>query len=493
MSRQKNTNPEKMGFKDKFGITLLGTNNSIGAIFMSTMFMNFMTDYAGLGTWGATLATTLLLVARFIDAFDDPIQSMIMDNAKPKKSGKYKPFFLLSIFMTAIGIIALYGLPSGITNKPALVTVWVIFFYFVYDIGTSFFNINLMARTMTSDPGERAKLIVGPRMWTMIISMVASGLTAVAVTLYSVFGSYNTAFMMLALAVTCIASVIAIIGWCMVKERHIVEPEEDAKVSFKDFITLMKENGAMMVVFFKDIFTGFIWTMLFAAPTYYIKWGMCADLTTGSVDMTLFATYSVYVSLMMIFPILLATIIATPIFNKVFKSNPVKMQTFDLIMQGVGGVVIAISHFSGINSSTPMVFFIGMFIMAFFIGLDFIPGSSINMEIMDYTIYKTGKDRSAMTAVLGKFLEKAQNAISATLVGAILIAIGYNVDSVTGDYLGELSTIPSMLNGMIILTGIVPAILAIIAVFILKKYPITPEVRDDMNKTLAAKTASEAN
>lgn len=97
MKKQKDFNPEKMRFKDKLGITLLSSNNGVAAIFMSTMFMTFMTDYAGLGAWGASLATAVLLVARIIDAVDDPLQSMIMDNAKPKKSGKYKPFscFLL--------------------------------------------------------------------------------------------------------------------------------------------------------------------------------------------------------------------------------------------------------------------------------------------------------------------------------------------------------------------------------------------------------------
>ena len=143
MARGKNTNPEKMGFKDKLGITLFSTNNGIAAIFMSSMFMSFMTDYAGLGTWGATLATALLLIARIVDAIDDPIQSMIMDGAKPGKYGKYKPFFMLSIILTCVGVIALYALPAGIANKPIVVSVWVIFFYFVYDIGTSY-NIILI-------------------------------------------------------------------------------------------------------------------------------------------------------------------------------------------------------------------------------------------------------------------------------------------------------------------------------------------------------------
>ncbi len=46
--------------------------------------------------------------------------------------------------------------------------MWVIFFYPVYDIGASFYNQNLLLRTMTNDPGERSKLLIGPRLWVMI-------------------------------------------------------------------------------------------------------------------------------------------------------------------------------------------------------------------------------------------------------------------------------------------------------------------------------------
>ena len=485
MAKLKSANPEKMGIKEKLGITMYSTNSGIAAIFMSSMFMTFMTDYAGLGTWGATLATTLLLVARIVDAIDDPIQSMIMDGAKPGKYGKYKPFFMLSIILTAIGVIALYALPAGIADKPIIVSIWVIFFYLVYDIGTSFYNINLLARTMTNDVGERAKLIIGPRVWVMLLSMIGSAFTAIAVTLYGIFGSYNIAFMILATVATVIASVIAVIGWFMVKERHIVVEEEQQKVSPRDFIALLKENDAILVDVCKNLFSGFIWTMLFAAPIYYIKWGMCADLTTGEVNMNLFAKYSLIVSMMMILPLLLGTIVGNPVLNHAFKDDVIKMQKFDYLMQGFGGLVIFISHITGMARNMPATFFAGMFIMAFFIGIDFIPGSAISMDIMDYTVYKTGKDKSAMTSVFVNLLNKVQNAVSATLVGGILILIGYNVDSVTGNYLGKLSSIPSMLTGMAVVTGIVPAILALISVLILNKFPITKAVRDEMRKALA--------
>ncbi len=474
--RMREHNPEAVGVKEIFGVTSLSTMSGMSSIFMSSMFMVYMTDYAGLGAWGATLATTLLLVARIIDAVDDPIQGFIMDSAKVGKHGKYKPFYMLSILMTAIGTIALYSLPRGLAKVPALVTVWVIFFYFVYDIGSSFYNQNLLYRTITNDPNERAKLLVVPRLWTMILSMVGSAMTAIAVSIQAVVGSYNTAFMILATVCVGIALILSVIGWFMVKERHVIEQKEDEKVKLSDFFELFRKNKPMLINSLHSVFSGFIWTFLFAAPMYYVKWGFCADLSTGAVDMGKFGLYSMIISLMMLFPIILATVVATSVL-KAFQGDFVKMHKMDLFLQGLGGLIIFLGHIMGLNQKMPAIFFAAMFLMAFFVGIDFVPGCSIGMEVMDYTIYSTGKDRSALTGVLDKFLEKAQGAVSSALVGSILIAIGYEVDSINGDFVGNLANMPSMLTWMVVIMGLVPAVLAIIAILIMNRYPIHQEDR----------------
>lgn len=482
MRKNKVKNPEAVGAKECIGVTALSTMGGVAAIFMSTMFMQYMTDYAGLGAWGASLATILLLVARLFDAVDDPIQGFIMDSGKVGKHGKYKPFFMISIIMTAVGTILLYALPDGITSSPVLVTVWVIFFYLVYDIGTSFNNGNLLYRTMTDDVNERAKLVIGPRVWVMIIGILGSAMMMIIVAINSFTGSYKKSYAVVAAAASLIAALISVIGWFMVKEKHVVQQDEEEKVRVKGFFELFKVNKAMVVHFVKCIFSGFIWTLLFATPTYYVKWGFCTDLSTGQVDMALLGTYSLIVSMMMLLPLLLGSFIATPLM-KLLKS-PIRLTRLNLLLQAIGGGVLFVAQILGVLQSMPWLFFVGMFIMALAIGVDFVPQSTVEMEIMDYTIYKTGKDRSALSGVVNKFLEKAQTAVSSALVGAILIAIGYNVDSVTGDYAGDIANIPTMLNWFIVIMGLVPCILGIIAFIVYRFYPITNEVRADMRKYL---------
>ena len=394
----------------------------------------------GTGAWGASLATILLLVARLFDAVDDPIQGFIMDSGKVGKHGKYKPFFMISIIMTAAGTILLYIMPDAVAANPVLVTVWVIFFYLVYDIGTSFNNGNLLYRTMTDDVNERSKLVIGPRLWVMIIGMLGSAMMMVIVAVNSFTGSYKKSYAVVAAAASLIAALISVIGWFMVKEKHVVQQDEEEKVRVKDFFELFKVNKAMVVHFVKCIFSGFIWTLLLIDIRIDVKWGFCTDLSTGQVDMALLGTYSLIVSMMMLLPLLLGSFIATPLM-KLLKS-PIRLTRLNLLLQAIGGGVLFVAQILGVLQSMPWLFFVGMFIMALAIGVDFVPQSTVEMEIMDYTIYKTGKDRSALSGVVNKFLEKAQTAVSSALVGAILIAIGYNVDSVTGDYAGDIANIP---------------------------------------------------
>ena len=49
MRKNKVKNPEAVGAKECIGVTALSTMGGVAAVFMSTLFMQYMTDYAGLG------------------------------------------------------------------------------------------------------------------------------------------------------------------------------------------------------------------------------------------------------------------------------------------------------------------------------------------------------------------------------------------------------------------------------------------------------------
>ena len=104
---------DKVGFRDYFGTATMGLTDGMAAALMTSFFMMYLTDYSGLGKFGAIMGSTVLLFSRIFDAVNDPIEGWIMDRAKVGKYGKYKPFIILSILTALVGVTALFFIPAG--------------------------------------------------------------------------------------------------------------------------------------------------------------------------------------------------------------------------------------------------------------------------------------------------------------------------------------------------------------------------------------------
>lgn len=475
-------NPDAVGFKAHAGVTLLDTCNSVASTLMQNMFMLFLTDYAGIGSWGAIIGTVLLFAARIFDAVNDPLEGYIIDKAKVGKHGKYRPFLLLSILLTAVGVSCLFFIPRAVTSSFPLVCIWIVVFYLVFDIGSSFYAPQLLYRTMTLDSVQRGKMLIGPRMANMAVGIVMSSLLSIVAAVSTITGSMSSAFGLTVVCFSVIGAVVSLIGLCLVKEKYHVEPEkDDAPVKISDIFTLLKENDALRVRMLSTMFGGFIWTLLFATLNYYTKWAYCTDLTTGQVDSSAYGMMVLISSMMMFSPLILGTLIATPLMKKM---GPMNLKQICLLAQGIPCGLLFLFHVLGILPQSPVLFFALVFVVCVAMGTSFVPSGAMGMETMDYQIWKNGKDRSALCNACTKFLDKAQTALSSSVVGALLIAIGYEVDSATDTFLGELSQIPTMLTGFVVICGLIPCVLSIISFLINRKYPITNEIRAKMKEDL---------
>lgn len=470
--------------KTMFGLSTMQFANVAGLSFMTSLFMLYLTDYAGIGALGATLGTILLFVGRFVDAIDDPIQGFIMDNTKPTKWGKYRFYVLLSIILTSISIICLFALPTSFSTKPVLVIIWVTGFYLLYDIGSSFFADNPLKQTLSNDPIVRSKHQTLPRIVSTFVSVPFAFFLPMVTLLNSRVGDMHMSFAMLTVIMMVPITIISIVGTLMVKEGDHIENENAEKVTLKDVLYLFKNNKALTVNFIATIFNGFIWTFIFATATYYIKWAYTADLTTGAIDLSKLGLYTGIMGAMMMIPSLLGAMVA-PAIMKRLGGDPIKTTQLSLLGGVVSGVLIFLLNAVGILSKMPVLFFFGLFISLFFTSLNFVPSNVVWLECGDYNIYKTGKEMNGMVNAANKFLQKAQTALASGVVGLILIAIGYQVDSVTDTFTGSLDAIPEMLNWFIVVLGLLPATVALISFLIYKyAYPITPQVRLEMNVEL---------
>ncbi len=481
--KQKVKDPNRLKGKDYLGTSVLAVSDSVSNSVMTGMFLLYLTDYAGIGKWGAILGTSLLMFARIFDAVNDPLEGWIMDRAKVGRHGKYRPFLLLSVLFTALGVIGLFSLPEGFANAPVAICAWVIVFYLMYDIGASFYAPNLLYRSMTLDPNERGRLLIGPRMVNMIAGMVCSALLTIINTVNGSINNMHTSFALTVGAFMLIGALLSVGGLAMVKEKYHAAPEKEDKVKLTDIFVLLKENAALRIRVLETLFRGFIWTFLFATMAYYIKWGYCTDLSTGAVDTGKLGIMTLISSMLMFVPMVLGTFIATPLMKKL--GSPVKLHKLLILMQVVPCAILFVLEVLGVLRLSPVPFFACVIVVTIACGTDYIPVETLNIECMDYEIYQRGKDRSALCNACYKFLGKAQSSVSSGLIGIILVGIGYEVDSVTDTFVGELSAIPTMLTWFIVILGLVPAILGIISYLFMRKYPVTDEIRADMREKLA--------
>ena len=483
---------ERISFRTYCGVSTMVITEGITAALMTSFFMLYLTDYSGIGVWAAALGSALLLGVRLFDAVNDPIQGWIIDRAKVGRFGKYKPFIIASILFMTVGVSCLFFIPTNMTSSAVVISLWVIFFYLLYDIGLSFFAPNLIYRTLTLDGVQRGKLMIGPRLVGMVVGMVSSGLIAIVSAVNMSINNMHHAFGITITTLLIVCAAISLLGIGLVKEKYHAPPSGKVdRVKLTDIFLLLKENAALKIRITSQLFDGFIWTFLFATALYYIKWAYCADLTTGVVDTERLGTMTLMASLLMFLPIVIGTVIATPIMRKL--GSAFRFHRLLVLIMSLSCGALFLLEISGILHFAPFMLFVCMAITTLAIGCSYIPGESVHIECMDYEIYKNGRDRSALCNACNGFIKKAQGAISAAIIGILLTSIGYVVDSATDTYLGDLTRIPAMLTWFIVIMGLIPCILGLISWFILKHYPISDEVRADMRKTLEVRNTNESN
>jgi Na+/melibiose symporter-like transporter len=406
-----------------------------------------------------------------------------MDRAKVGRFGKYKPFTIFSIFLITISVCALFNMPMTVSSNLVFATIWIIFFYLCFDVGGSLFTPNLIYRTLTLDTVQRGKLMIGPRLVGMMVGMLTTAVIAIASIINENIGNMHTSFGLTVVVIAILLGLVSLIGISMVKEKyHTPVDSSDERVRLTDIFRIIKENKALRTKLLSDVFGGLVWTFLFATATYYIKWSYCTDLSTGVVDTARFGTLSMISAMIMFVPLLLGTILSAPLLKKI--GSPVTFLRICILTQAIPCGILFILQIIGILNTMPVLFFACLVVTSVGIGCVFIPGETINIECMDYLIFKTGRDRSALCNACNRFLVKAQSAISVGVIGILLTSIGYVVDSATDTFLGDLAAIPAMLTWFIVIMGLIPFLLGIIAWAILRVYPINNEIRAEMKSAL---------
>lgn len=155
MEEQKAVRP--FGMADKVGYMFGDFGNDFTFLLSSMFMLKFYTDVMGIAPG---VVGTLMMAARFIDAFTDVTMGQIVDRSKPTKDGKFKPWIKRVCGPVVIASFLIYQ--SGFANMSyGFKVVWMTVTYILW--GSIFYTaINIpygsMVSAVSDSPKDRAEL-----------------------------------------------------------------------------------------------------------------------------------------------------------------------------------------------------------------------------------------------------------------------------------------------------------------------------------------------
>lgn len=401
----------RFGFRDKLGYMFGDFGNDFTFILSTTILMKFYTDVMGVG---AGVVGTVMMVARFADAFTDVTMGRICDRAKGNKNGKFKPWILRMCVPVAAASFLIYQ--SGLSHMPEpLKIVYLVITYILW--GSVFYTaINIpygsMASTISADPDERQSLSTFRTMGGMLAGMVIGvGLPLIAYTKSAQTGKETLvgSRVTLAAGIFSVAAILCyLLCYFMVTERVRPEVSEAA----------LQNNSVRQML--KNAFHNRALISIIAASVVMLL----AQLTMQNMAGYVFPEYynnakaqSVSTVMMMV-GMLFAALLAKPLAKKFGKAEV-------SIVSNLFAAAICIVMFA-VRPQNVWVYVALQMLCWLGLGVFSMVCWALITDVIDYSELKNGIREDGSVYALYSFARKLGQALAAGLVGWLLSGIGYS-------------------------------------------------------------------
>lgn len=464
MSNTKEVRP--FGIRDKFGYMFGDLANDFSFIFASTYVMVFYTKVMGIST---AMVGTMFLIARCIDAFTDIGMGRIVDNSKPTKNGRIRPWILRMCGFVALASFLMYQ--SFLVNAPYGAKVAYMFITYILWGSIFYTSINIpygsMASVISSEPKDRSSLSVFRSVGGTFAGILI-GVMAPALVYYTDEAGNQVVSAGRISLVAGIFSVIAVacylLCYFMTTERVAYVPKETEKKSVGATLKALLTSRALIGMIISAILL------------------LLASLMNQGINVYLFADYfknagalSVF-SLLMLPCIILMAMFSTKLATKFGKKE---CGVFGMMASAILYFLLGILHIQNV-----WVFVVGSFLAM--LGMYFFQTQcwALVTDVIDDVEVRTGSREDGTIYGIYSFSRKIGQAIAGGLSGWALGWIGY--DSLA------LSQTQEVANGIYGLSTYFPAVVYLLCgLTLLFIYPLSKKKVDANVAVLQQKAAGQ--
>ena len=408
----------------------------------------FYTNICGLSP---AACATLFLIARFLDAINDPLVGFIIDHLPTRKMGHFRPTLILGTILCSVNFLLLwFGPMLSTSGKLAIAYVSYILLGVLFPVMD--ISLNSLLPVMTEDMKERNSLSTIKGLAYVIGALVIG----VAAPLILGDTSNKQGYINLVLIMTAVIFFFSIIGTMGVKER--VKPQMENSYSVKELFKILSQKP-VYITFLAVLLYSIGSNIVNAANTYFYTY-IFEDLTLASI-ITLITCVTVFPATMVIG-------------NLIGRFGKKKMYAIGLALAGLTPIIRLLDV-----RSIPLLI-VSVLIAGIGAGFAAPLNYGIQADNTDYIEVSMGIRAEGAVASLSSFVSKCAMGIGGAIPGYLLQLAGFDSKAAVQN--------DDVINVIVLCVLILPAIVNVVAIVIFSKgYPITKEKLNEQTYLLREK------
>lgn len=429
-------NQDKIKMREKLSFAMANFGNIPVMTLINGYLLIFYTNICGLSP---AACATLFLIARFLDAINDPLVGFMIDHLPTRKMGHFRPTLILGTILCSANFLLLwFGPMLSTSGKLAIAYVSYILLGVLFPVMD--ISLNSLLPVMTEDMKERNSLSSIKGLAYVIGALVIG----VAAPLILGDTSNKQGYINLVLIMTAVIFFFSIIGTMGVKER--VKPQMENSYSVKELFKILSQKP-VYITFLAVLLYSIGSNIVNAANTYFYTY-IFEDLTLASI-ITLITCVTV-------FP---ATIV---IGNLIGRFGKKKMYAIGLALAGLAPIIRLLDV-----RSIPLLI-VSVLIAGIGAGFAAPLNYGIQADNTDYIEVSMGIRAEGAVASLSSFVSKCAMGIGGAIPGYLLQLAGFDSKAAVQN--------DNVINVIVLCVLILPAIVNVVAIVIFSKgYPITKE------------------
>ena len=429
-------NQDKIKMREKLSFAMANFGNIPVMTLINGYLLIFYTNICGLSP---AACATLFLIARFLDAINDPLVGFMIDHLPTRKMGHFRPTLILGTILCSANFLLLwFGPMLSTSGKLAIAYVSYILLGVLFPVMD--ISLNSLLPVMTEDMKERNSLSSIKGLAYVIGALVIG----VAAPLILGDTSNKQGYINLVLIMTAVIFFFSIIGTMGVQER--VKPQMENSYSVKELFKILSQKP-VYITFLAVLLYSIGSNIVNAANTYFYTY-IFEDLTLASI-ITLITCVTVFPATMVIG-------------NLIGRFGKKKMYAIGLALAGLAPIIRLLDV-----RSIPLLI-VSVLIAGIGAGFAAPLNYGIQADNTDYIEVSMGIRAEGAVASLSSFVSKCAMGIGGAIPGYLLQLAGFDSKAAVQN--------DDVINVIVLCVLILPAIVNVVAIVIFSKgYPITKE------------------